>query len=86
MKQQQIISSILVTNAGMKGLAIFKYWIGRRRFYRRSITGLEGFKSYEQMRLIRFIEWLGVIFANLLIMGGILLFLLCLIPPYGHHK
>jgi len=93
LKHQQIIATIFATTAGMKGLAIFviligvaiKYWIGRRRFNRRSITGVETFRSYESMRLLRFIEWLGVLIANIFIVGGILLFLFLWITPNTKH-
>lgn len=52
------------------GIALI-YWIGRRKFYRRSITGAEGFSSYESSLVIRFIERLGKWFAYVLIIIGL---------------
>ena len=36
-----------------------RYWINRRKFYRRSSTGAEGFSSYEKSVVISFIERIG---------------------------
>ncbi len=47
------------------------YWIGRRKFYRRSMTGAEGFSSYESSLVIRFIERLGKWIAYILIIIGL---------------
>jgi hypothetical protein len=89
-----IVTTIFATNRGMEGFAIFlallgfiiKYWIGKRRFNRRTITGSEGFKSYEQMKLIRFTELIGSLVGNVFLIAGILLFLFFIITPNGHHK
>lgn len=53
------------------GLAL-RYWINRRRFYRRSPTGTEGFSSYEKSVAIKFIEKVGKWIAYALIIFGLL--------------
>lgn len=40
------------------GLAL-RYWINRRKFYRRSPMGAEGFSSYESSVFTKFIERIG---------------------------
>jgi len=52
------------------GVALL-YWIGRRKFYRRSITGAEGFSSYESSVIIRFIVRIGKWLAYILIIIGL---------------
>lgn len=47
------------------------YRIARRRFYRRSITGLERFKSFERSWVIRSLESLGRLAAKLFILAGL---------------
>lgn len=49
-----------------------RYWINRRKFYRRSNTGAEGFPSYEKSVLITFIERIGKWVAYALIIFGLL--------------
>jgi len=44
-----------------------RYWINRRKFYRRSPTGAEGFSSYEKSVAIKFGERLGKWIAYALI-------------------
>lgn len=51
---------------------ILRYWINRRKFYRRSPLGSEGFSNYEKSVLIRFFEWIGKWIAYALIILGIL--------------
>ncbi|MBS1740523.1 MULTISPECIES: molybdenum ABC transporter permease [Weeksellaceae] len=53
------------------GLAL-RYWINRRKFYRRSPTGAEGFSSYEKSVAIKFIERVGKWIAYALIIFGLL--------------
>ena len=48
------------------------YWINRRKFYRRSPTGAEGFSSYEKSLAIKFIERVGKWIAYALIIFGLL--------------
>ncbi|MGK6342504.1 molybdenum ABC transporter permease [Chryseobacterium sp. DT-3] len=52
------------------GLAL-RYWINRRKFYRRGPAGAEGFSSYERSVVTTFIERLGKWFAYALIILGI---------------
>ncbi|MCO5241530.1 MAG: molybdenum ABC transporter permease [Chitinophagaceae bacterium] len=49
-----------------------RYWINRRKFYRRSDTGAEGFSSYEKSVFIKFIERVGKWIAYALIIFGLL--------------
>ncbi len=49
-----------------------RYWINRRRFYRRSPMGAEGFSSYEKLVGIKFIERIGKWVAYGLIIFGLL--------------
>ena len=49
-----------------------RYWINRRKFYRRSDTGAEGFSSYEKQVAIKFIERVGKWIAYGLIIFGLL--------------
>lgn len=51
-----------------------RYWINRRKFYRRSPMGAEGFSSYEKSVLILFLERIGKWIAYLLIVFGLILF------------
>lgn len=64
-----------------------RYWLGKRAFNRRAITGLEGFKSYENMQLTKLLEGIIRLSSVVLILGGIILFLLSLISLYSvHHQ
>lgn len=49
-----------------------RYWINRRKFYRRSPMGAEGFSSYEKLVGVKFIERLGKWIAYALIIFGLL--------------
>lgn len=49
-----------------------RYWVNRRKFYRRSITGAEGFSSYEKSVGIKSIERFGKWVAYALIIFGLL--------------
>lgn len=46
------------------------YTVNRRRFNRRSITGVELFRSYEQALFIRGIEGVIILIARVLITSG----------------
>ncbi|MDN3692293.1 molybdenum ABC transporter permease [Chryseobacterium tructae] len=48
------------------------YWISRRKFYRRSPMGTEGFSSFEASVFLRFIERIGKWIAYALIIFGLL--------------
>lgn len=64
-------SLVLGIIALVLGVAL-RYWINRRKFYRRSLTGSEGFSSYEKSVIIRFVERVGKWTAYALIIFGIL--------------
>ena len=49
-----------------------RYWINRRKFYRRGPMGAEGFSSYEKSVLIKFIERVGKWVAYAMIIFGLL--------------
>lgn len=56
------------------GLTV-RYWIGRRRFNRRGIAGLQTFSSYERWWLTTRIETLVNFIALLAILCGLFLLL-----------
>ena len=60
------------------GLTV-NYIIARRRFNRRSITGLEGFKSFEDAWLTRLAEKVGSLVAKLFILIGIFILVLSIV-------
>jgi len=66
-----IASLVLGIIALVLGLGL-RYWINRRKFYRRSPTGAEGFSSYEKSVAIKFIERVGKWIADALIIVGVL--------------
>ena len=49
-----------------------RYWINRRKFYRRSPMGAEGFSSYESSVIIKLLEKFGKWVAYGLIIFGLL--------------
>lgn len=49
-----------------------RYWINRRKFYRRGPMGAEGFSSYEKSVAIKLIERLGKWIAYAMIIFGLL--------------
>ena len=49
-----------------------RYWINRRKFYRRRPMGAEGFSSYESSVFIKLIEKFGKWVAYALIIFGLL--------------
>ncbi|CAD0002295.1 molybdenum ABC transporter permease [Flavobacterium salmonis] len=49
-----------------------RYWINRRKFYRRGPMGAEGFSSYEKSVAIKFIELVGKWIAYAMIIFGLL--------------
>lgn len=66
-----IASLVLGIIALIAGLGL-RYWINRRKFYRRSATGAQGFSSYEKAVGITFIERVGKWAAYILIIFGVL--------------
>ncbi len=59
-----------------------RYWINRRKFYRRSPTGAEGFSSYEKSVVVSFLERIGKLASIVLIIFGVLF----LLTYYGSKK
>lgn len=49
-----------------------RYWINRRKFYRRSPMGAEGFSNYEKSVAIKLVERVGKWVAYALIIFGVL--------------
>src|SRR5690554_3574811 len=47
------------------------FWIGKRRFNRRNVAGLEGFSSYERSLAVPFLERIGKLLAYALLLIGI---------------
>lgn len=66
-----IASLVLGIIALVLGLGL-RYWINRRKFYRRSPTGAEGFSSYEKSVIVTFLERTGKWIAYILIIFGLL--------------
>lgn len=52
------------------------YIVARRKFNRRTVTGLEGFKSFERAWLTTFLEKFGSLIAKLLVLAGVALIIL----------
>lgn len=63
-----LIIGIIFLVAGL-GL---RYWINRRKFYRRGPMGAEGFSSYESSVIIKLLEKFGKWVAYTLIIFGLL--------------
>ncbi|MCT1524012.1 molybdenum ABC transporter permease [Sphingobacterium hotanense] len=64
-------SLVLGVLALVSGLGL-RYWINRRRFYRRSPTGAQGFSSYEKSVIVTNAERVGKLVAIVLIIFGVL--------------
>ncbi|WP_446692466.1 molybdenum ABC transporter permease [Sphingobacterium athyrii] len=66
------MTPLLVMGIGflILGLAL-RYWINRRKFYRRGPAGAEGFSSYERSVIITLVERFGKWIAYALIILGI---------------
>lgn len=60
---------------------VLNYWISKRRFYRRTITGTQVYRSFEHSWSTRFLEGLGRFIAFILIIGGIMVLLGSIIAP-----
>lgn len=65
-----LVLSILALLSGL----VLRYWINRRKFYRRSPLGAEGFSSYEKSVIITFLERTGKWIAYILIIFGLLFY------------
>jgi hypothetical protein len=60
------------------GICLFiRYQIGRRRFYRRGIGGLQHFSSYRKAVIISLLERLVLFIGNLCALAGLFLLALC---------
>jgi len=55
------------------GGCALRYWVGRRRFYRRNGFGMEEFSSYERSKLTHIFEELLTFIAIFLIVAALLL-------------
>lgn len=55
---------------------LLRYWIAKRRFNRRALTGLQQYPNYHSAMLTSFIERLAKIIGTILIIGGIILYLI----------
>ncbi|RKE52446.1 molybdenum ABC transporter permease [Sphingobacterium detergens] len=66
-----IASLVLGIIALVSGLGL-RYWINRRKFYRRGPSGAEGFSSYEKSVAVNILERIGKWGAYILIIFGIL--------------
>lgn len=69
-----VASLVLGIIALVAGLGL-RYWINRRKFYRRSPFGTEGFSSYEKSVGVTFVERIGKWIAYILIVLGVLFLL-----------
>ena len=54
---------------------VIRYWVNRRRFYRRGFSGLQHFSSYGKAVFTSFFERVLMVLATLLIVAAILLFI-----------
>jgi len=64
-----LVIGILITLSGI----YLRYWINRRRFNRRSPSGLERFSSYEKSIAIRSAEGVCKLLAYIFILVGLFL-------------
>ena len=67
-----MISSLVIGIISLVAGLALRYWINRRKFYRRSHSGAEGFSSYEKQVTIKFLERVGKWIAYALIIFGLL--------------
>jgi hypothetical protein len=73
MKTEVVLGLLLIT----LGLSL-RYHIGKRRFKRRNIAGLQGFSSYSRALLIAFLEKIGNCVGLLAFLSGLLLLALAI--------
>jgi len=71
-----ILEDLIVTVLGgalvLSGFAI-RYWVGRRRFYRRGMGGLQHYSSYSKALVVSTIERIANLLTIPMILGGIFL-------------
>ena len=61
---------------------LIRYIIGKRKFKRRAITGLEGFKGYNSALTSKFFERILLIIAKIFIIAGVFFIGLLLLDKY----
>lgn len=72
---------------GTFGFAVFaagfvlNYWISKRRFHRRAITGIQLFRSYKHFYFTRIFEGIGKLIAWVLMIFGLMELLGSIIMP-----
>jgi hypothetical protein len=66
----QILGSVLLLTG-----FIIRLFIGKRRFDRRGVGGMQHFQSYWVALILTFFEWLVSIASMLMILSGLLLLL-----------
>ena len=71
-----IVTTQITGGVALTAGVLIRYFIGRRKFNRRTIAGSEVFKNYEKSKLTNFIERFGRLIALILILGGIVLILI----------
>lgn len=71
-----ILEDLIVTVLGgalvLSGFAI-RFWIGKRRFERRGLGGLQHYSSYSKSLIVSAIERIGNLLSIPMILGGIFL-------------
>ncbi|WP_339880810.1 hypothetical protein [uncultured Algoriphagus sp.] len=72
MTLQDLVVSVLAITLMLFGFAI-RYWIGKRRFERRGIGGLQHYSSYSKALFISALERFANILSVPMILGGIFL-------------
>ena len=55
--------------------AMLRYWVSRRRFYRRNAAGVEQFSRFSRKVATRFFERIATLTGILMILAGLLLLL-----------
>lgn len=71
-KDHLTVCTVVVLLTGL----LLRYWIGRRRYNRRNVAGLQCFKSYSAALFTLTVEKVLNIIATLMIAGAILLYLI----------
>jgi hypothetical protein len=67
-----LLYTVLLIATGL----LLRYWIGKRRFDRKNVAGLQNFTRYRNAVIILTIENIVVWIANLLIVAGVALYYL----------
>ncbi|MCE7044440.1 hypothetical protein [Dyadobacter sp. CY312] len=74
----QVVGFVLL----LTGLFV-RLLIGKRRFDRRGVGGMQHFRSYWTALILTFIEWVAGIVSLMMILSGLLLLL---VECYNHSK